>query len=76
MAALEIVSAVLVLAGVWLVGVLDIRGQYLLAAAQMGWAVFAALGGHWWLLAQSVILFALTLRAIRYWRRARLAALG
>lgn len=70
MAALEIISALLTLAGIWLISSRYVRGQYLMAAAQAGWAVFAAQGGHWWLLAQSVILFALTLRAIRQWRRA------
>lgn len=65
---LEIASTVLVLVGVWLIGSLDIRGQYIMAAAQVGWAAFAAFSGHWWLLGQSLVLLALTLRSVRRWR--------
>ena len=68
--ALELVSTFLTLWAVWLIGVQDVRGQYRMLAAQVGWGVFAALGGHWALLAQSVVLLGLTVRAIVFWRRA------
>lgn len=69
-AALESCAAVLALVAVWLIGGRDIRGQWLMLVAQLLWAAFALRGEHWWLLAQSLVLLALTLRAIVLWRRA------
>jgi hypothetical protein len=73
-ALMEAVSAVLALAAVWLIGGLDVRGQWLMLAAQVSWALFALLGGHWWLLAQSLVLLCMTVRAIRKWSAKRPAA--
>lgn len=74
-AALEACAALLALVAVWLIGGLNIRGQWLMLLAQLLWAAFAILGRHWWLLAQSLTLIALTLRAVWLWRRARARAL-
>lgn len=76
MTALEIVSTALALVAVWRIGKLDLRGQYLMLAAQVSWGVFAALGGHWALLAQSVVLIVLTLKAIRHWRADQFRRIG
>jgi len=65
----ESVATVLVLSAVHLIGRLDIRGQQLMLAAQAGWIVAAVARGQWWLLAQSVVLFVLTWRSVRNWRR-------
>lgn len=64
----EFAATMLVLCGVRLIGRLDIRGQQLMLAAQAGWIVAAVAREQWWLLVQSVVLFVLTWRAIRYWR--------
>lgn len=72
-AALEACAAVLALVAVWLIGGLNIRGQWLMLVAQLLWAVFALRGAHWWLLAQSLVLITLTLRAIVLWNRAERA---
>ncbi|MBU1039732.1 MAG: hypothetical protein KKF77_01365 [Proteobacteria bacterium] len=76
MTALEILSTVLALVAVWRIGKLDVRGQYLMLAAQLGWGVFAALGGHWALLAQSLVLIGLTMKAIRHWRAEQFKRVG
>lgn len=76
MTALEIISTALALVAVWRIGKLDLRGQYLMLAAQLGWAAFAALGKHWALLAQSLVLIALTLKAIRHWRAEQFRRIG
>lgn len=60
----ESFATLLVLCGVRLIGLLDIRGQQLMLAAQAGWIVAAVARGQWWLLAQSVVLFVLTRRAL------------
>ncbi|MBI5520229.1 MAG: hypothetical protein HY916_09230 [Desulfovibrio sp.] len=69
-AALEACAAVLALVAVWLIGGLNIRGQWLMLVAQLLWAAFALQGAHWWLLSQSLVLIVLTLRAIVLWNRA------
>lgn len=76
MTALEILSTALALVAVWRIGKLDLRGQYLMLAAQVSWGVFAALGGHWALLAQSLVLIVLTLKAIRHWRAEQFKRVG
>lgn len=52
---------------VMFIGDKDIRGQYLMAFAQVLWAAWAFGGRHWPAVLQSVVLFALTLRAIILW---------
>jgi len=64
----EFAATMLVLFGVRLIGRLDIRGQQLMLAAQAAWVIASVARGQWWLLVQSVVLFVLTWRAIRYWR--------
>ncbi|MBU1229534.1 MAG: hypothetical protein KKA55_01755 [Proteobacteria bacterium] len=76
MTALEILSTLLALVAVWRIGKLDVRGQYLMLVAQVGWAAFAALGSHWALLAQSLVLIVLTLKAIRHWRAEQFRRVG
>jgi len=76
MTALEILSTILALVAVWRIGKLDLRGQYLMLVAQLGWGLFALLGKHWGLLAQSVVLLALTLKAIKNWRAAQFVRVG
>ncbi len=76
MTTLEIVSTTLALVAVWRIGKLDLRGQYLMLLAQLCWAAFAAKGEHWALLAQSLVLIALTLKAIRHWRAAAFRRVG
>ena len=65
---LQTLATALVLYGVWRISVLDVRGQYVMAAAQVAWGAWAVMGGHWWLAAQSAVLLALAVRAVRYWR--------
>lgn len=76
MTALEILSTVVALVAVWRIGKLDVRGQYLMLLAQLGWGLFALLGKHWGLLAQSVVLLALTLKAVKHWRAEAFARVG
>ncbi|MHC1701780.1 MAG: hypothetical protein AB9900_12565 [Humidesulfovibrio sp.] len=76
MTALEILSTLLALVAVWRIGKLDVRGQYLMLAAQVCWGLFAALGGHWALLAQSLVLIILTRKAIRHWRAEQFKRVG
>lgn len=76
MTALEILSTLTVLVAVWRIGKLDVRGQYLMLAAQLGWGLFALLGKHWGLLAQSAVLLALTLVGIRNWRAEQFRRVG
>ncbi len=76
MTALEIFSTALALVAVWRIGRLDLRGQYLMLAAQVSWGAFAVLGGHWGLLAQSVVLIGLTFKAIRHWRAEQFRKIG
>lgn len=67
MSILECIGMAWTIVAVWLIGNLDIRGQWLMLVAQTVWLVFAVLSGHWWLAAQSVVLFGLTVRAIVKW---------
>jgi len=76
MTALEIISTALALAAVWRIGKLDLRGQYLMLVAQLGWGLFALLGKHWGLLAQSVVLLLLTVKAIKHWRAEQFKRVG
>ena len=75
-AALEYLSTALVLVAVWRIGKLDLRGQYLMLVAQLGWAVYAATTRQWGLLAQSLVLLLLTRKAIRNWRAAMFRRIG
>lgn len=68
--ALEILATALTLDAVWLIGSMDIRGQWLMLAAQAAWFAFAVAGGHWFFAVQSVVLAGFTVRAIRKWKRA------
>ena len=64
---LESLGLGLVLAAVWLIGSLEISGQYLMLAGQVVWFAFAKRKGHRGLAAQSAFLFALTGKAIWEW---------
>ena len=64
---LELFATVLVLAGVWLIGNLDIRGQYVMLLAQILWGMFAYVRGMRWMFVQSIILAGLTVNALIVW---------
>lgn len=64
---LECLGTVLVLVAVWRIGILDIRGQYLMLAAQFVWLWFAWILRLRWLALQSVALAGLTVLAILEW---------
>lgn len=66
-AILEYLGMAIVLVAVWRIGVLDIRGQYLMLAAQVVWTAYAVITKQWGLTAQSAALLVLTLRGIRKW---------
>jgi len=66
---LEYLATALVLAGVWLIGGLSVRGQWLMLAAQFVWLAVAVQKGMWGLAAQSAVLTAFTGRSIVAWRR-------
>jgi len=66
---LEWVAPALVLAAVWLIGSINVRGQWLMLAAQVVWLAVAVMQSMWGLAAQSAALMALTGRAIVAWRR-------
>lgn len=66
---LELIGTLLVLLAVWRIGVMDIRGQYLMLVAQFVWLWFAVAFGLVWLGVQSVALVGLTVRAIFEWNR-------
>lgn len=68
-AGLEYAATALVLAGVWLIGSMRVAGQWFMLAAQVLWLDVAVYQGMWGLAAQSVVLLALTVRAIASWRR-------
>jgi hypothetical protein len=74
--AIEIISTALALVAVWRIGKLDLRGQYLMLVAQLGWGVFALMGQHWGLLAQSLVLLVLTVKAIKHWRAQAFVRVG
>jgi hypothetical protein len=67
---LETLATVLVLLAVWLIGSLDIQGQYLMLAAQALWFAWSVLTRHWPLAVQSVVLEVLTINAIITWSHA------
>lgn len=68
MTALEYLSTALALVAVWRIGKLDLHGQQLMLVAQVSWAAYAAYTKQWGLLAQSLVLIVLTVKAIRHWR--------
>ncbi|GAB6037178.1 hypothetical protein JCM15519_17370 [Fundidesulfovibrio butyratiphilus] len=68
--ALSLIATALVIAGVWRIGRMDVRGQWCMLWAQIVWLCWALESGAWGLAAQSVILGVLTWRAIRLWSRA------
>lgn len=68
-AMLEYTATALVLAGVWLIGNLSVRGQWLMLLAQVVWGAVAVQKGMWGLAAQSAVLLAFTWRSIFMWRR-------
>lgn len=69
MSILEFIGTALVVVAVWLIGSQDVRGQWLMLAAQVVWLAVAYLRGMWWLGLQSVVLAILTARAIVTWGR-------
>lgn len=66
---LEYSATGLVIVGVVLIGQLNIWGQWLMLLAQVLWLAAAAYNNLWGLVAQSAVLFILTLRAIKIWKR-------
>ena len=64
---LEIIATVLVLVGVYLIAIPNIKGQYLLFIAQVLWCIFSAINMHIFLCIQSFVLLILNLYAIRNW---------
>lgn len=64
---LEWLAMALTLAAVWLIGAQDVRGQWLMLTAQGAWFVVARLRRSMALAVQSVVLAALTWRALWLW---------
>jgi chromate transport protein ChrA len=66
----EYLAMVLVIVAVWLIGSKDIRGQWLMLAAQLAWAAVASVRDMPGLFVQCIVLAAFTVRSIVLWRRA------
>lgn len=66
--AVEWLAVGLTLAAVWLIGGQDVRGQWLMLCAQGAWFAVAGMRNSLALAAQSVVLGALTWRALWIWR--------
>lgn len=69
---IEYAAVATVLAGVWLIGKMDIRGQYLMALSQLLWFSTGLIINQTGLMIQSLVLFILAIRAIGYWRKMNL----
>jgi nicotinamide riboside transporter PnuC len=65
----EIVATAIVLVGVYLISIPNIKGLYCMFISQILWAVFAYSKGFKFLLLQSVILFLINIRGIYNWRK-------
>jgi len=65
----EILGAVLTCLGVLLISLPNIKGIYVMIAAQTCWILFAFFNENWWLLAQGVFLFAMNIFAIYSWKK-------
>lgn len=65
---LEVFAVALTLIGVWLIGGMDVRGQYAMAGAQVLWCATGYFRRMRWLFVQSIILLALTMKAILLWK--------
>ncbi|MFZ5428071.1 MAG: hypothetical protein ACOZEN_13975 [Thermodesulfobacteriota bacterium] len=66
---LQISATVLVLLAVWRISHLDVRGQAVMAWAQVAWGAYALAEAKWWLALQSAVLLVLAIRAVRIWKR-------
>lgn len=64
---LEYLGMALVLWAVWLIGGYDVLGQWVMLAAQAVWLTVALMRGMTGLGVQSILLGALTARAISAW---------
>lgn len=64
---LEYFGLVLVIVAVVLIAMPRIEGQMIMIGAQVVWALFALKGRHWGLLAQSCVLFAVSIYAFVSW---------
>lgn len=63
----EAAAFALVVLGVWLIAEVNVYGQYCMLAAQVLWLGIGLQRSMWALVAQSLVLFVLTARAICLW---------
>lgn len=57
-----------VIVGVYLIGKLSVRGQYLMALSQILWFIIGFNAPLYGLMIQSAVLFILSIKAIFHWR--------